>query len=162
MVCPGPVFSNLVERAFTGVAGQDFGQKHREDMKRMKTTRCARLMAIAIANNVNEAWICFQPILSLYYIAQYLPCVSKWVFPKMMSPERASKYREGGEIMHVWDVVRIRPYFIHHLHKEPVYLYYMLKPSFLLYKKHAFESLCHHCHESNRRLFAFTTNTSPD
>ena len=34
MVCPGPVFSNLVERAFTGKPGETYGLVHGNDMKR--------------------------------------------------------------------------------------------------------------------------------
>lgn len=96
MICPGPVLSNIVARAFTGIAGQAFGQQDSSDVKQMKTSRCARLMAIAMANNVNEAWICMQPILSCYYIAQYLPYASKWLFPRIMTIERASRFGERG------------------------------------------------------------------
>ena len=64
----------------------------------MPTARCAQLMAVAIANKVNEAWICFQPILSLYFANQYMPALSKIILPKYLSIEKVTKYREGGQI----------------------------------------------------------------
>ena len=41
--------------------------------KRMATQRCAELMAISIANKLDEVWVSPQPVLSMAYIMQYAP-----------------------------------------------------------------------------------------
>nr|KAG5703995.1 hypothetical protein BaRGS_032084 [Batillaria attramentaria] len=57
MVCPGPIFSDALKHAFTGKVG--------------------KLIAIAIANQIDEAWISMQPELSYLYLNQYLPAVAR-------------------------------------------------------------------------------------
>ena len=95
MACPGPVFSQAAQRAFTGVPGELFEESHTDNLRRMKTSRCARLIAIALVNEIDEAWICFQPILLMYYANQYIPSIFRWLLPKIMTKERVAKYREG-------------------------------------------------------------------
>lgn len=95
MACPGPVLTQAADRAFTSKAGQTFGAKHTQEMKRMSASRCAHLIAVAITNEVDEAWICIQPILSLYYFVQYMPSISRWVLPRFLTGERMAKLREG-------------------------------------------------------------------
>ncbi|XP_054722753.1 dehydrogenase/reductase SDR family member 7-like [Uloborus diversus] len=73
VLCPGPVFSRFLENAFTGTAGQKFGQPTLPTDRRMPTDRCGRLMAVALAHKLDEAWICIQPCLIFYYLAQYTP-----------------------------------------------------------------------------------------
>lgn len=59
-VCPGPVKSNIVKNALTEevtkTLGSDADQSHK-----MATSRCARLMLIAMANDLKEVWIAEQP-----------------------------------------------------------------------------------------------------
>lgn len=95
MLCPGPVFSNLISRAFTATPGQVAGTVHDKSNKRMETSRCADLMAIAMANQLSVSWICQQPILTYYYLNQYLPGWCKLLLPRFVSLERMSKLREG-------------------------------------------------------------------
>ncbi|XP_076315848.1 dehydrogenase/reductase SDR family member 7-like [Tachypleus tridentatus] len=96
IICPGPVFTPLLETAFTEKKGKVVGQKHSPQDKRMATSRCAYLMAVAIANKVDEAWLSLQPILTLYYISQYTPSFFRNVIVKnVMKPERMSKMRDG-------------------------------------------------------------------
>lgn len=45
---------------------------------RMQVDRCAYLMAVAIANKLNEAWMSNQPELSYVYFNQYMPTFAKW------------------------------------------------------------------------------------
>src|SRR2546422_98990 len=99
MVCPGPVFSRVSERAFTGHQGEVFGKGHAETSKRMATSRCAHLMAVSIANKLDEAWIAIQPVLALHYLSQYLPSVARSIIPRWHTPERAAKLREGEDII---------------------------------------------------------------
>ncbi|ELT96525.1 hypothetical protein CAPTEDRAFT_143106 [Capitella teleta] len=75
MICPGPVFSNLLKNCFTGQKGQvQMGSNE----KRVTTQRCAALMATAIANQMDEVWITRQPLLLLTYFAQYFPSICRW------------------------------------------------------------------------------------
>ena len=43
----------------------------------MSTERCAELMAIGIANQLDEIWISDQPILAVTYMAQYMPTIAR-------------------------------------------------------------------------------------
>ena len=45
--------------------------------KRMATQRCAALMAISIANKLDEVWVSPQPVLSLAYVMQYAPTIGR-------------------------------------------------------------------------------------
>lgn len=93
-ICPGPVFSNLLDDAFTGKPGESLhGQMNPAD-KRMSTSRCAQLSAIAIANTLDEVWISQRPPLFYLYAAQYLPTTYMWLLNKA-GMEEVSKIREG-------------------------------------------------------------------
>lgn len=96
MLCPGPVFSNLINRAFTAVPGQTAGTVHDKSNKRMATERCADLMAVAIVNQLTVSWICQQPMLTYYYANQYIPGWCKLLLPRFVSLEKMKEMREGG------------------------------------------------------------------
>lgn len=96
LVCPGPVRSRIRERAFTAVPGQTYGLKDGPRSKLMRTERCARLMAVAIANKMDEVWICENPILLSLYLSQYAPALFRSVLVKMLfTKERIRQLREG-------------------------------------------------------------------
>jgi dehydrogenase/reductase SDR family protein 7 len=95
MICPGPVFSKAAERAFTCTIDKTFEGNHTPDMNRMKTDRCAHLMTIAIANKLDEVWICMQPILLMYYGTQYFPSLSRFFVPRFLNKDRVNRVREG-------------------------------------------------------------------
>lgn len=70
ILCPGPVLTPLVQRA----------HDPRDDAPAIEKTpglllpqRCAELMCVAIANKLGTVWICENPLLSLFYLNQYLP-----------------------------------------------------------------------------------------
>ncbi|CAL1294891.1 unnamed protein product [Larinioides sclopetarius] len=96
LVCPGPVFSGLTERCVTGKVGETYGYKQQPNDKRMLTERCCDLMATAIAYKLDECWICIQPILFMYYIAQYFPTVFRKLLLKLIfNKQRVMKLRQG-------------------------------------------------------------------
>lgn len=95
MLCPGPTFSRAAERAFTTSIHQTFDAVDDRSDRRMKTDRCSHLMMVGMANQVDEAWICQQPILSMYYIVQYFPTIGRWFIPRFMTRDRVSRLREG-------------------------------------------------------------------
>lgn len=95
LICPGPVVSAITERAFTARSGESWGKKHFDDRKRMPTDRCAYLMAVAIANGLDEVWICQQPILMYYYASQYMPSVTRFITTRFVSRETYLRARDG-------------------------------------------------------------------
>lgn len=97
MVCPGPVVSEITERAYTADINKRWGRKHADDSKRMPTSRCAHLMAVAIANKLDEVWVSRHPFLLYFYISQYLPSVTRNLFPRIMTKERIMKLRDGKD-----------------------------------------------------------------
>eukprot|EP00052_Salpingoeca_macrocollata_P014467 m.113735 g.113735 ORF g.113735 m.113735 type:complete len:76 (+) comp19327_c0_seq4:57-284(+) len=54
MICPGPVVSEGAQNSFTAKAGEVVGEYNVDDRKKMKTERCAALIATAIANKLPE------------------------------------------------------------------------------------------------------------
>ncbi|XP_073981136.1 dehydrogenase/reductase SDR family member 7-like isoform X2 [Rhodnius prolixus] len=77
LLCPGPVFSNLLPQCFTAKSGKMLGKKASIEDRKMTTRRCAYLSAVAIANRLDEAWIGLFPIVPITYILVYFPNVAK-------------------------------------------------------------------------------------
>ncbi|KAI9561252.1 hypothetical protein GHT06_012208 [Daphnia sinensis] len=73
MLCPGPVFSDLLSACATDTYGQKLGSAMTKKDRRMSTERCARLCAIAMVNQLDEAWISINPVLLSLYVSQYAP-----------------------------------------------------------------------------------------
>jgi len=46
--------------------------------EQMTTERCAKLMAVGMANKLDEVWISENPALLMVYLNQYLPNFSRW------------------------------------------------------------------------------------
>jgi len=67
-----------------------------EKDRRMKTDRCAHLCAVAIANQLDEAWISINPVLFLLYVAQYAPSLFRSYFTRF-GARQAMKLRDGRE-----------------------------------------------------------------
>ena len=79
-VCPGPVdtpFVNNVFREKMSTSAQG-GQPIHAAGDRVSVERCGKLIAVAMANQLDEVWISNQPILMFVYVTQYFPNFSKW------------------------------------------------------------------------------------
>ena len=48
------------------------------DSGRLDGKRCAELIAVAMANRLEEVWISKQPILLFTYLSQYFPSLFRW------------------------------------------------------------------------------------
>ncbi|XP_067682472.1 dehydrogenase/reductase SDR family member 7-like isoform X2 [Haliotis asinina] len=94
IVCPGPVFSNLLAIAMTEEKGKVVGGEMKAGEKRMATSRCASLTAVAIANQLDEVWISFHPVLAFTYLFQYFPSFARRKACKIGLAE-LKKMREG-------------------------------------------------------------------
>lgn len=96
LVCPGPVFSRIRERAFTATPGKLYEMKDKPTSRLMATERCTRLMAVAIANKMDEVWISDNPILLVMYCAQYIPSIFRnYIIKALFTKERVMRMREG-------------------------------------------------------------------
>lgn len=95
MLCPGPVFSRILESSYTDQAGVQVNKSHDPDSTRMSTERCAKLCVTAIVHRVYVAWISIQPALAACYIQQYFPTLLVLIFTKFMTEEKMLKIREG-------------------------------------------------------------------
>ncbi|XP_068746520.1 dehydrogenase/reductase SDR family member 7-like [Montipora capricornis] len=88
IVCPGPIKSNILAQAFTNnmnVTLKDTPSifaKFENAAKRMPTERCAKLMVVGMANDLDEVWISENPFLLTYYMNEYLPNLFKWLTKK--------------------------------------------------------------------------------
>lgn len=96
MLCPGPVFSDLLTNCATGKYGQKLGGSMNSKDRRMTTDRCAHLCAIAIVNHLDEAWISINPVLLSLYAAQYIPSLFRSYFARY-GAKRAMKLRDSGD-----------------------------------------------------------------
>ena len=100
IICPGPVVSNGGEMAMTGsgaVAKDDPDTPASSyDKRRMKTTRCARLMAVATRQNLPEVWISPNPELMITYIAQYAPGLYQRM-ALILGPKRIKKFKRQAK-----------------------------------------------------------------
>lgn len=96
LLCPGPVFSRILETSYTEQPGVAVNKSHSPESSRMATERCAQLSLAAIVNRVNVAWISIQPVLTCCYLGQYLPNVLALIFTKFMTEEKLMKIRDGN------------------------------------------------------------------
>ncbi|XP_078357859.1 dehydrogenase/reductase SDR family member 7-like isoform X1 [Oculina patagonica] len=83
-VLPGPVQSNLRLQSFTEDINKVWGSTRMSDVDLpvMSTERCAQLMAVGMANNLDEVWISENPMLLMTYINQYFPNFFRWICNK--------------------------------------------------------------------------------
>ncbi|KAM7428927.1 Dehydrogenase/reductase SDR member 7 [Porites harrisoni] len=87
VICPGPVKSDIIKVAFTEdinktAPSEDFLKKVAK-IPIMPTERCAKLMAVTMANNLDEVWIAEYPALSGPYLNQYFPNFFRWLGKKI-------------------------------------------------------------------------------
>ena len=77
-ICPGPVQTPLIERAFHSKSFES-EVRSSSSMKQGKVTvsRCSHLMMVAIVNQMYESWISLKPILWFCYTTQYFPELNK-------------------------------------------------------------------------------------
>jgi len=94
VMCPGPVFSNLLSIAATEKAGETLGQSMRTSDKRMTAERCAHLILVGAANELTECWIANFPILPIFYATQYFPGLTNKII-QMVGPKFMMKLRDS-------------------------------------------------------------------
>ncbi|XP_078591701.1 dehydrogenase/reductase SDR family member 7-like [Branchiostoma floridae x Branchiostoma japonicum] len=76
LACPGPVVSNVGKNSMAGEPDKTGTLDPTMDPMRdndMPTARCARLLAVGMANRLDEIWVARHPYLTYAYISSYLP-----------------------------------------------------------------------------------------
>ncbi|KAG4070076.1 hypothetical protein HA402_013736 [Bradysia odoriphaga] len=72
MLCPGPVFSDIVREAFTTKIGEKVNKVYQPTERRMTADRCAYLCLVAIANKLDESWQALFPLIIVtYFLRNY-------------------------------------------------------------------------------------------
>ncbi|KAL2750923.1 dehydrogenase/reductase SDR family member 7 [Vespula maculifrons] len=94
IICPGPIQTNFLAEAFTEKSGEKFGVKTDKAKNKVSVERCATLSAIAIANNVSEAWISQSSTLFVAYLITYFPNMGTW-FIKFMGKRFLMNLRDA-------------------------------------------------------------------
>ncbi|XP_015189142.1 PREDICTED: dehydrogenase/reductase SDR family member 7 [Polistes dominula] len=95
MICPGPVQTNFLQEAFTEKPRQKFGIETDKADNKISASRCATLSAIAIANEVSEAWISHSSVLFLTYLLKYYPNITSWIVFKFVGKRFLMKLRDA-------------------------------------------------------------------
>ncbi|KAI3894413.1 hypothetical protein MKX03_016919 [Papaver bracteatum] len=70
VVCPGPI--DTPNGTGAGSSG-----------KMVSSERCAELTIIAATHRLKEAWISDHPVLTIMYLAQYMPAIGFWIIDKI-------------------------------------------------------------------------------
>ncbi|KAK3925775.1 Dehydrogenase/reductase SDR family member 7 [Frankliniella fusca] len=96
LLCPGPVFTNFLSQSFTNKDGEVYGQDTSPTDNRMTAERCAHLFGVALANNLDEAWMAPFPIIPIAYLFTYFPNVARGV-AFLMGTKRFHKLRDSRE-----------------------------------------------------------------
>lgn len=99
MVCPGPVFSEILMHAFTETNERELGVEMKEEEKRMTSARCAYLMSVAMANDLDEVWLSGHPELFYLYLFQYFPTITRRI-AKRIGAKRVEKLKSGMTNLH--------------------------------------------------------------
>ncbi|XP_078358032.1 dehydrogenase/reductase SDR family member 7-like [Oculina patagonica] len=92
-VLPGPVKSNITLYSFTeniNVEFKDSPNFSSSNIPVMSTERCAKLMAIGMANKLDELWIAENPALIMTYTYQYFPNFYRWCTKKFLMQRMTS------------------------------------------------------------------------
>ncbi|CAI9586245.1 unnamed protein product [Staurois parvus] len=92
-ICPGPVQSKIVENAFTEHPNQPLESAGDQTYK-MPAERCARLILVTAANDLNESWISDHPYLLISYFWQYAPTWAWWITGKL-GQKRIENFKSG-------------------------------------------------------------------
>jgi len=92
IVCPGPVESEIVDKAV-----RVEGDVQQSEGKKMPTARCTSLVAKGMYHKLAEMWISEQPFLSIAYLAGFAPYLTRLLAARI-GPSRAKILKQGGDV----------------------------------------------------------------
>ncbi|KAF8701579.1 hypothetical protein HU200_033501 [Digitaria exilis] len=92
VVCPGPIETPQYSGAASSV------QRHSSSslQKRVSVERCAELTIVAATHGLKEAWISYQPVLTVMYLVQYMPTVGYWLMDKVGAKRLDAAAKKGN------------------------------------------------------------------
>ena len=91
IVCPGPVKTELQEKSFVANLSEQPTNAVRFPLPIMSAERCGRLFAFALSNKLRVSWLISQPFLISAYMAQYMPTLTAFIMPLVLSEARVRK-----------------------------------------------------------------------
>ncbi|KAK3118559.1 hypothetical protein QOZ80_9BG0701510 [Eleusine coracana subsp. coracana] len=89
VVCPGPIETPQPSGAASS------SQRHSSE-KRVSVERCAELTIVAATHGLKEAWISYQPVLTVMYLVQYMPTVGYWLMDKIGAKRLDAAAKKGN------------------------------------------------------------------
>lgn len=96
-LCPGPTFTNFLGESFTEKDGEKYNIDVQPTDKRMTSSRCGDLIAVALVNKTKESWMAISPIIFFTYVAVYCPTIFSIVL-KVLGPEFLFKLRDSKRV----------------------------------------------------------------
>ena len=93
LMCLGPVVSEILDHVI-----KEESTPVEAEPSRMETSRCTGLMVKGMFHKVEEMWISHQPLLSLTFVAEYMPWLSRQLFTNIVGPSRAKMLKTGGSM----------------------------------------------------------------
>jgi len=93
IVCPGPVVSEISDKAF-----RNPNLPKEKTESRMSTERCTSLILKGVYYNFEEMWISQQPFLAMTYVSGYAPALARVLMKKYFGPARVNAMKSGKSL----------------------------------------------------------------
>ncbi|TVU03661.1 hypothetical protein EJB05_50849 [Eragrostis curvula] len=95
VVCPGPIE--------TPQSSASASSSQRSSEKRVPVERCAELTIVAATHGLKEAWISYQPVLTVMYLVQYMPTIGYWLMDKVGAKRLDAAAKKGNT--YSWNLI---------------------------------------------------------
>ncbi|XP_046479384.1 dehydrogenase/reductase SDR family member 7 isoform X1 [Neodiprion pinetum] len=96
--CPGPTQTPFLAESFTGKSGEKLGEETAVSDAKMSSERCANLFAVALANEIYEAWAAYPKVMLLVHICAYYPNILN-LLPKFISSKKFLDMRDSKQVL---------------------------------------------------------------
>jgi dehydrogenase/reductase SDR family protein 7 len=96
VVCPGPIETPQSSATSSSV------QRHSSE-KRVSVERCVELTIVAATHGLKEAWISYQPVLTVMYLVQYMPIIGYWLMDKIGAKRLDAAAKKGNT--YSWNLI---------------------------------------------------------
>jgi len=93
VICPGPI-ETLQSSAAASSSQTHSAEQKRE--KRVSVERCVELTIVAATHGLKEAWISYQPVLTVMYLVQYMPTIGYWLMDKVGAKRLDAAAKKGN------------------------------------------------------------------
>ncbi|OQU83298.1 hypothetical protein SORBI_3005G106500 [Sorghum bicolor] len=97
---PGQAIYSASKHALNGYFASLRSEKRE---KRVSVERCVELTIIAATHGLKEAWISYQPVLTVMYLVQYMPTVGYWLMDKVGAKRLDAAAKKGNT--YSWNLI---------------------------------------------------------